>query len=57
VGEDAGCFGQLLADNVRVHPERDRRVGTAEPGCGGGKQAKVGLPNICTLKILRAQVA
>ena len=31
-GEDVGGLGELVADDVRVHPQRDRGVGMAEPG-------------------------
>ncbi len=31
-GEDVGGFGELIADDVRVHARCDRRVGVTEPG-------------------------
>jgi hypothetical protein len=31
-GEDVGSLGELVADDVRVHPQRDRGIGMAEPG-------------------------
>jgi hypothetical protein len=33
-GEDVGSLGELIADDVGVHPQRDRGVGVAEPGGG-----------------------
>jgi len=31
-GEDVGGLGELVADDVGVDAQRDRRVGVAEPG-------------------------
>ena len=31
-GEDVGSLDELVADDVRVHPQRDRGIGMAEPG-------------------------
>jgi hypothetical protein len=31
-GEDVGSLGELVADDVRVHPQGDRGIGMAEPG-------------------------
>ena len=31
-GEDVGGLGELVADDVGVHAQRDRRVSVAEPG-------------------------
>jgi hypothetical protein len=31
-GEDAGRLGELVADDVSVHAQRDRGVGMPEPG-------------------------
>jgi len=30
--DDIGCLGDLLADHVSVDPQRDRRIGMAQPG-------------------------
>jgi hypothetical protein len=31
-GEDVGCLGELVADDVGVYAQRDRGVRVAEPG-------------------------
>jgi hypothetical protein len=31
-GEDVGSLGELVADDVRVHPHCGRGIGMAEPG-------------------------
>jgi hypothetical protein len=30
-GEDVGGLGELIADDVHVHPQRDRGIGMTEP--------------------------